>query len=114
MALPVYCKTLDSKYDVYLASRHIDALTFNRIIDTGWDNLTEFQREIVTKVCERLAIFETDYDDVVNSVINSYSINGVSLDLSVNTNNITNQNGVIIKKSDYELLKSSGLCTRLI
>lgn len=33
------------------ASRHIDTLTFNRIVDAGFGSLTEFQREIVKEVC---------------------------------------------------------------
>ena len=33
------------------ASRHIDSLTFNRIVAKGFENLTDFQREIVKTVC---------------------------------------------------------------
>ena len=40
------------------ASRHIDNLTFNRIIGRGYDNLTEFQKDILSRVCRAQAEFE--------------------------------------------------------
>ena len=33
---------------LYNASRQIDSLTFNRIVGKGFDNLTDFQQEIIT------------------------------------------------------------------
>lgn len=61
------------------ASRHIDTLTFNRIQGIGFDNLTEFQKETIKEVACELANFEYENEDVITSVLNSYSINGVSM-----------------------------------
>ena len=33
------------------ASRHIDSLTFNRIVARGFEGLTEFQQAIIIDVC---------------------------------------------------------------
>ena len=45
------------------ASRHIDALTFNRIVAKGFDNLTEFQKDVVKEVVYRQAEFEYENDE---------------------------------------------------
>ena len=36
--------TDDLERRLYIASRHIDTLTFNRIVARGFENLTEFQK----------------------------------------------------------------------
>ena len=56
------------------ASRHIDSLTYNRIVDQGFSNLTEFQKEIVQEVVCRQAEFEYENAEEIASVISSYSI----------------------------------------
>ena len=61
------------------ASRHIDSLTYNRIRKYGFDNLTEFQKEIICEVVCRQADFEYENQDLISSVLSSYSINGVSM-----------------------------------
>ncbi|MBP3543285.1 MAG: hypothetical protein J6J86_03555, partial [Lachnospiraceae bacterium] len=33
------------------ASRHIDSLTYNRIVGQGFSNLTQFQQEVIKEVC---------------------------------------------------------------
>ena len=54
------------------ASRHIDSLTFNRIVGIGYENLTGFQQAMITEcVCE-LADFEYDNDDAIQSALQSY------------------------------------------
>ena len=40
---------------VLTASRHIDSLTFNRIADRGYENLTEFQKEIISQELIKMA-----------------------------------------------------------
>lgn len=96
---------------LYQASRHIDSLTFNRIVDKGFDSLTPFQKDIITEVTLQLANFESENEDLINSIISSYSINGVSVGLSQNEN-VSVENGVVILKSTYALLKQTGLCCR--
>lgn len=40
------------------ASRHIDTLTFNRVNGLGFENLTDFQKDIIKEVTCELAEFE--------------------------------------------------------
>lgn len=96
----------------YETSRHIDSLTFNRIIGRGYDNLTEFQKEVLDMVCAKQAEFEHENAEMLESVLSSYSINGVSMGISANDWNLIVQNGVVMQRSTYELLKQTGLCCR--
>lgn len=96
------------------ASRHIDALTFNRIVECGGINaLTEFQKEIVRAVCCELAEWEYDNAEVINATISSYSLNGVSITYG-NNDTMKRVNGVSIPYTLYSKLEMTGLCCRLI
>lgn len=95
------------------ASRHIDTLTFNRIIDAGFDNLTAFQQEIVKEVVCEQAGFETENSDLITSVLSSYSINGVSMNFGQSWN-VTVENGVAISTGVLSKLKQTGLCCRIL
>lgn len=95
------------------ASRHIDTLTFNRIVDRGFDSLTDFQQEIIKEVVSLQADFEYENADEIETILSSYSINGVSAKFGDSWNIITDR-GVAIKKDTYELLKQTGLCCRLL
>lgn len=112
--LEVYCKTLPSKYDTYTASRHIDVLTFGRINSIGFDNLTDYQKEIIQKVCENLAIFEFNYKSSLTAPVSSLSISGVSVTTSFDNSVFHKQDGVVIYQSDYDLLASTGLCSYIL
>mgnify|MGYP003293030482 CR=1 FL=1 len=94
------------------ASRHIDTLTFNRIIAKGYDNLTKFQKEILSRVCKAQAEFEYENADMLESILSSYSINGVSMGFDANGWNVCVENGVVMHRSTYRLLKQTGLCSR--
>ena len=61
------------------ASRHIDSLTYNRIVGQGFSNLTPFQQDLIREVVCQQADFETENADEINTVLQSYSINGVSM-----------------------------------
>lgn len=122
MPLPTYY-TGDYDYEIkvpdadidsatYEASRHIDSLTFNRIIGRGYDNLTDFQKEVLDMVCAKQAEFEYENAELLQSVLSSYSINGVSMGLDTNGWNLMVQNGVVMQRSTYDLLKQTGLCSR--
>lgn len=93
------------------ASRHIDTLTFNRIVAKGFENLTEFQQEIIKQVCFDMANFEFDNEDFLNSIVKSYSVNGVSMQFGEGIN-VAIVNGVAIKRDTYNLLTQTGLCYR--
>lgn len=95
------------------ASRHIDSLTYNRIRKYGFDNLTEFQKEIICEVVCRQADFEYENQDLISSVLSSYSINGVSMSIG-STWNIHIESGVAVQRDLYSLLEQTGLCCRLV
>ena len=95
------------------ASMDIDTLTFNRIVEIGFANLTEFQQVIIKKVICRLADFEYENQDLLQSPFNSYSINGVSANFG-EAWNVEIQNGVAIPKNIYTLLCQTGLTWRKI
>ena len=100
--------------DKYLkqASRHIDSLTYNRIHKIGFENLTEFQKEIIKEVTLKLATFEYENEDILSSTLTGYAINGVSMYFNSKSWNIVLQSGVAIKSDDYDLLSQTGLTTR--
>lgn len=95
------------------ASRHIDTLTYNRIVGKGISALTEFQQEIIKEVCCEMAEFETENADMLQSVLQQYSINGVSMTFGSSWN-LKIQNGVAIRMDTYEKLCQTGLCCRLL
>lgn len=95
------------------ASRHIDTLTYNRIVGRGFDNLTEFQKNVIQEVVCRQAEFEYENADEINSVLSSYSINGVSAQFGSSWNVFTDM-GIAMKRDDYALLCQTGLCCGLL
>lgn len=99
--------------DLRQASRHIDSLTYNRIVAAGFENLTQFQRDIIKEVCCRQAQFEVENEDAISSVLSSYSINGVSMQFGSSWNVFT-EHGVAMRRDVYSLLQQTGLCCRLL
>lgn len=95
-----------------IASRHIDSLTYNRIVGRGFSRLTQFQQDIIQDVVCQQADFETENADEINSILSSYSINGVSAQFGSSWNVFTDK-GVAMKRDLYALLCQTGLCCRL-
>ena len=91
------------------ASRHIDALTYNRIVGRGISNLTTFQQELIKECCCELADFECENADYIESVLKQYGINGVSMSFEASWN-LKIQSGIAIKGSTYQKLIQTGLC----
>ena len=94
------------------ASRHIDSLTFNRIVGQGFSNLSRFQQELIREVTCQQADFEAENADEIDTILQSYAINGVSAQFGSSWNVITEQ-GVAMKRDVYALLCQTGLCCRL-
>lgn len=94
------------------ASRHIDILTYRRIAGMGFENLTPFQQETVKEVTCMMADFESANASMINSLINSYSINGASITFSGESTNCQLVKGVVIQRDVYELLNMTGLTCR--
>lgn len=95
-----------------LASRHIDSLTYNRIVGRGFSALTEYQQNIIAEVVCMQADFEYENADEINSVLSSYSINGVSAQFGSSWN-VYMDKGVAMRRDVYSLLMQTGLCNRL-
>ena len=100
--------------DKYLqqASRHIDTLTYNRIVGQGISALTPYQQEIVQEVCCAQAEFEYQNKDIFDMILQGYSINGVSMQFG-DSWNVTMQKGIPMRRDLYEQLCQTGLCCRL-
>ena len=96
------------------ASRHIDSLTFNRIVAKGFDNLTVFQKDIIKEVICRQADFEYENADIIDTVLQGYSINGVSMQFNGSSWNVYADKGIAIKKDLYSLLSQTGFTSRLV
>lgn len=97
---------------LWQASRHIDTLTYNRIRGLGFENLTPFQQQIIREVVCQQADFEYENADEINTILSSYSINGVSAQFGSSWNVLTDK-GVAMKRDVYALLAQTGLCCRL-
>ena len=95
------------------ASRHIDSLTFNRIVAKGFANLTAWQREVVKEVVCRQAKFEAENAAVLETVLSSYSINGVTMSFGESWN-VYIASGVAMRRDTYALLQQTGLCCRIV
>lgn len=95
------------------ASQQVDMLTFNRIRGKGFDNLTSFQQSVIKEVICQHVDFVYENQDMIDSVLQSYSINGVSMTFGQSWN-IEVMNGVAMKRSTYELLKQTGLTRSVI
>lgn len=94
------------------ASRHIDSLTYNRIIGMGFSNLTEFQQDLIREVVCQQADFEHENADEINTVLSSYSLNGASVQFG-NSWNVYTDKGVAMQRDVYAQLSQTGLCCRL-
>ena len=91
------------------ASRHIDALTYNRIKRCEFERLTTFQRDVIKEATCMMADFEHDNASMINSLINSYGINGANISFSVECANCKIVNGIIVQKDVYAYLSQTGL-----
>lgn len=94
------------------ASRHIDSLTYNRVVGRGISGLTEFQQEVIREVVCQQADFEYENADEINTILSSYSINGVSAQFGSSWNIFTGK-GIAMKREVYALLSQTGLCCQL-
>ena len=94
------------------ASRHIDSLTYNRIVGQGFSNLTEFQQDVIREVVCLQADFEYENADLIDTVISGYSLNGASVQFGQSWN-VYADKGSAMKKDVYALLSQTGLCCRL-
>lgn len=91
------------------ASRHVDSLTYNRIVGRGIEALTGFQQDIIREVCCEMADFEYENADMIQSVLQNYSINGVTMGFGSSWN-LRTISGVAVRADTYDKLSQTGLC----
>lgn len=86
----------------------IDSVTFNRIRGKGFENLTDYQKEMVTKaVCYQLE-FMANYSDYINVPLTGFTAGSVSMQFSKD-----NQfNGKVMDLKAIDCIKNSGLAQR--
>ena len=94
------------------ASRHIDSLTYNRIIGRGFSNLTHFQQETIREAVCQQADFEYENADEISTILSGYSLNGASVQFGQSWNVYTDK-GVAMMRDTYALLSQTGMCCRL-
>ena len=104
----------DIKRYLELAQEKIDSITYNRIVGIGFNNLTEFQREKISKaICYQAEyIFENGFNNENNGNIASYSV----LDISVNVdaNKRTQAQKLNMSEIAYDLIHKTGLDSGLL
>lgn len=93
-----------------LAQEKIDSITYNRIVAIGFDNLTEFQKEKISKaICYQAEyIFQNGYNNEDNRDISSYSVLDISVSVD-NSNNKTIAQKVNMSEIAYDLVHKTGL-----
>ncbi len=94
------------------ASRHVDSLTYNRIVGRGFLSLTPFQQDMIREAVCQQADFEYENADEINTILSSYSLNGASVQFGSSWNVYTDK-GIAMKRDVYALLSQTGLCCRL-
>lgn len=86
------------------ASDEIDDMTFGRIRGKGFNNLTEYQQELIKKaVCEQTE-FNKKYGVFLNAPVSSYSVGKTSMSFNNEKLNGINTSLVVI-----QLLNRTGL-----
>ncbi|MCF6461493.1 hypothetical protein [Clostridium sp. Cult3] len=91
------------------SSDQVDRLTYGRIRKRGFENLTEYQQEMVQKAVCHQAEFINNYGEYLNSPLGGFSIGDVSLSFSKENQG---PGGIIADKKTLDYLAQTGLSTR--
>ena len=104
----------DAEKSLNKASRHIDTLTFNRIVGIGFDNLTDYQQGII-KECEcMMADWETENAYYIDNMLTSYSLNGASMSFTGSSAGAALVDGIVVSRDIYSHLQKCGLTSRVL
>ena len=98
-----------------LAQEKINSITFNRIVGIGFDNLTEFQKDKISRaICYQADyIKDNGYNDENNSDISSYSVLDISVNVQTKDNNSKTQaEKECMSEVAYTLIHQTGLDSR--
>lgn len=92
------------------AKSDVDTLTFNRITEKGFENLTDFQKERIKHSMALQISFIHDNSELIDSPLSAYSISGVSM--SFDKSKVITLCGVTTTNQVYNSLMQTGLCYR--
>lgn len=92
------------------ASRQADAYCFGRIRAIGFDRLTALQQDCIRQAVCLHAEFLARYGDELESPLQSYGINGVSM--TFDATRVSSQGGVTTCSEAASLLMQTGLAHR--
>lgn len=90
-------------------SDQVDRLTYGRIRKKGFDNLTEYQQEMIKKAVCHQAEFINNYGEYLSSPLDGFSIGDVNLTFSKENQG---PGGIIADKKTLDCLTQTGLSTR--
>ena len=93
------------------AFRQINVICKNRLNNGYADNLDEESQNAVKNIVCEQAEFNVENVDVINSALERYTINGVTIEYATNQQ-IADINGVLIKKTLFSELSLYGLTYR--
>lgn len=100
-----------------LAQEKIDSITYNRIVGLGFDKLTEFQRNKISKaICHQAEyIAQNGYNNANMSNISSYNILDISINLKdKDASQKTNAEKLCMSEIAYDFVKQTGLMGGLV
>lgn len=107
-----YKGTLEENVAIKLleeASDQVDRLTYGRIRARGFNNLTEYQQEMVKKAVCYQVDFINSYGDYLSTPLSGYSIGDVSLSFSQENQGA---GGIMADKKALNYLSQTGLTVR--
>ena len=101
----------DVEKKLELAQEKIDSITYNRIVAIGFNNLTEFQKEKISKaICYQAEyIYQNGYNNEDNRDISSYSVLDISVSVDNSDANKTNAQKLNMSEIAYDLVHKTGL-----
>jgi hypothetical protein len=91
------------------ASDQVDSMTYNRIIDTGFDRLTPFQQDRVKKAVCAQADFTMLYGEFTDIPLQKFSAGGIAIEFAGER-----VNGVATSGAVKNYLDQTGLTGRRI
>lgn len=107
-----YKGTLEENVAIKLleeASDQVDRLTYGRIRARGFNNLTEYQQEMVKKAVCYQVDFINSYGDYLSTPLSGYSVGDVSLSFSQENQGA---GGIMADKKALNYLSQTGLTVR--
>ncbi|MCR2043193.1 hypothetical protein NSA23_03580 [Anaerosalibacter massiliensis] len=91
------------------SSDQIDRLTYGRIRKRGFNNLTEYQQELIKKAVCHQTDFLDNYGEYLSSPLDGFSIGDVSLSFDKSNQGA---GGIIADKKVLDYLAQTGLTVR--